>query len=87
MKLLNSNYSIEAGNYNKPTPKKLKLLADILLFIIMVIDFATPWLHEMPEIKEKLWIIWIVSGVGVLFKFITKYISEHPAPEPTTDVS
>lgn len=82
MKLLNSNYSISAENYHKPTPKRLKFVADLLLLITMFADFAMPWLENMPELKDtafmgKAWIIWTVSGVIVFFKFVTKYISDH----------
>jgi hypothetical protein len=73
---LGNGYSIKAENYHKPTPKWLKLTADILLLITMFADFAMPWLNQMPEMEKKTWIIWVVSGVIVLFKFVTKCISD-----------
>lgn len=77
MKILNSNYSLEAGNYNKRTPAKLKLTADILLFITLIADFTMPWLQQMPEVAEKAWIVWIASGVIGLFKIGSKFIADH----------
>ena len=80
------NYSLATENYNKPTPKWLKLTADVLLLITMFADFAMPWLQSMPELKEsalmsKSWLVWVISGVIVLFKFVTKYISDHQPVE------
>ncbi len=90
MQLLNSNYDLSLENVNKITPKKLKRTADWILLITMLlnflatfIDMATPWLEQMPEVENKVWIIWTVSGLSLLFKFITKMIAEKQTDNVT----
>jgi len=72
-------YTLKTENYYKKTPVKLKFTADILLFITLIIDFIMPWLQQMPEVAEKAWIVWIISGLLGLFKIVSKFIADHEA--------
>lgn len=69
MELLNSGYGVSPQNYNKPTPERLKNIADLGLLIAGILELA-------PEFPGK---EWVVFG-GITFKLITKFISEHPKP-------
>ena len=62
------NYSIKPENYNKPTPVWIKFVADLLLFISMLLSFP-----ELPDFPGK---DWVVFG-GVAAKLLSKFITEH----------
>ena len=66
MEIANSGYSIHPANYNKPTPKWVKLVADGLLVLSAMVVF----LPEVPATK------WIMFG-GAAAKLISKFITDH----------
>jgi hypothetical protein len=76
MQLLNSNLDIAPANYNKKTPRWLKITADVLVFIVMVYNFFEAFIATMPDFPHKTWVIYGISGAILLFKFITKLIAE-----------
>lgn len=69
MKLLNSGYSINTENYHKLTPWALKFIADIGLLVAGITEV-------LPTFSGKEWIV----AIGIGFKLLTKFISEHPRP-------
>ena len=69
MEISKSGYSVSHKNYRKPTPERLKYIADLGLLISMLLELA-------PSFPGR---EWVVFG-GIVFKFITKFISEHPEP-------
>jgi hypothetical protein len=69
-------YDIHPDNYLKPTPKWLRITADVLVFIVMAYDFFNVFLNTMPDFPNKEWVLWLISGVILLFKFLTKLITE-----------
>ena len=66
-------YSIHPKNYNKRTPIVLKAIADTLLLSIIAVD---PLIQQIPDFDKKEWVIWGWNVVVVIFKFITKTITE-----------
>jgi len=68
-----ANYSIHPENYSKRTPVTLKKIADIILATILVID---PIMMEVPDFAGKEWVTWGWSAFAVLFKFITKMVTD-----------
>ena len=78
MKILNSGYSINPTNYNKPTPKWVKLVADALLLVSAVIVF-------LPEVPATKWIMFGGAAAKLLSKFITDHIEETNAVIITKD--
>jgi hypothetical protein len=61
------NYSIHPKNYNERRPERLKNIADIGLLVAGILELA-------PAFPGKEWVVFI----GIAFKLITKFISEHP---------
>jgi hypothetical protein len=79
MQLLNSTLDIAPANYDKPTPKWLKVIADVLVFIVMAYNFFEAFIATMPDFPHKTWVIYGVSGLILAFKFVTKLITtKHP---------
>ncbi len=68
-----ANYTFKASNYNKKTPVNLKKIADIVLATILVID---PIMMGVPDFAGKEWVTWGWSAFAVLFKFITKMVTD-----------
>lgn len=66
-------YDIATTNYDKPTPKLLKRIADFLLATILVIN---PLMISIPDFEGKEWILWGWNAFVVLFKFFTKTVTE-----------
>ena len=68
-------YTISLDGYNEKTPVVLKYIADSILLLIPIIDGI---LLQAPDFEQKALWIFIWSTFGVMFKFITKFISEFP---------
>ena len=62
--------SFGLSNYDKPTPKRLKAVADTLLALMLVLD---PLVLSMPDFPHKQWALLGWNSLVVLFKFFTKY--------------
>jgi hypothetical protein len=69
-----ADYSIAPGNYHKRTPVTLKKIADILLATILVVD---PLMISIPDFAGKEWVVWGWNAFAVLFKFITKMVTDE----------
>lgn len=67
------NVSFNLTNYSKPTPAKLKAIADFLLASILLVD---PLLQSIPNFEYKEWTLWGWNTFVVLFKFATKFTTE-----------
>jgi len=74
MQILNSKYSIKPENYNKRTPAILKKIADMLLASVLVVN---PVIIAIPEFEGREWFIWGWNMLVVLFKLVTKTITEE----------
>lgn len=74
MELLNG-YSLKTENYHKPTPRWLKITADILLGSILVLD---PLIMAIPDFEYKEWLLFGWNVFVALFKLISKTIAENP---------
>jgi hypothetical protein len=72
MKIL-SNYDLHPANYSKPTPVTLKKVADFLLATILIVD---PLIISIPDFPQKEWVLWIWNAFAVLFKFVSKMVTE-----------
>jgi hypothetical protein len=81
MKIVGSKYSIKPENYHKRTPLILKKIADILLATILVVD---PLMLSIPDFPNKEWVIWGWTAFVVLFKFVSKTITEEADNGSTT---
>jgi hypothetical protein len=68
-----ANYDIHPANYSKKTPVTLKAIADIILLTIVVVD---PLINSMPDFQGQEWVKWIWTTFAVLFKFVTKMVTE-----------
>jgi hypothetical protein len=66
MELLKTGYTITPVNYSKPTPKWLKLVADIFLLLAGIMEVV-------PDFKYK---TWFVFG-GIALKLISKFITDE----------
>jgi hypothetical protein len=73
MEVLNNGYKALSTNYLKPTPRILKMIADLGLLIGLIVE-ASP---EFPN-KE-----WVVFG-ALAFKLLTNFVVEHQ-PEVKQD--
>jgi len=71
-----ANYSIKPANYNKRRPEALRKIADILLATILVVD---PVIIAIPDFEGKEWVCWGWTLFVVLFKFISKMITDETA--------
>lgn len=69
-----ANYSLAPENYHKKTPVILKKIADILLATILVVD---PLMISIPDFAGKEWVVWGWNAFTVIFKFITKMITDE----------
>jgi hypothetical protein len=72
MKLI-ANYSFHPANYSKKRPVTLKIVADILLSTILVID---PLIISIPDFPQKEWVLWGWNAFVVIFKLISKCITQ-----------
>jgi len=70
---LYKNYDIHPANYDKPTPRLLKRIADFLLATILVVN---PLIFSIPDFQGKEWIIWSWNVFIILFKFATKTVTK-----------
>lgn len=70
------NLSIKSlrRNYMAPTPYKLRLLADFVLGLQVLISGAIT--ISTLTANQKIWSMLIVNVVAATFIFITKFISE-----------
>lgn len=87
MQLLETNkatYKLSRGGYHRPTPIVLKYIADAILTLIPVVDGI---MLGLPEFPAKGWVIFGWSTFGVLFKWVTKFVSEFPKPEITGETN
>mgnify|MGYP001766899241 CR=1 FL=1 len=78
MKLLetaSTTYKLTKDGYSRKTPIILKYIADSILVLIPIVDGI---LLQAPDFEAKLLVSFIWSTFGVLFKFVTKFISEFP---------
>lgn len=75
MQILNSSYSVGHTNYNKPTPKWIKLVADLLLLLSAMVVF-------LPEFPGKEWVMFAGSAAKLLSKFITDHTEAPVNTEP-----
>jgi hypothetical protein len=73
---LSNGYSISVENYHKPTPKWLKIVADILLGSILVLD---PLIMSIPDFEQKEWILFGWNVFVALFKLVSKTITDANA--------
>lgn len=62
-------YKLSPQGYTEKKPWLLKLLADLGLLVAAIVEI-------MPDIPGRGWIVFL----GISFKLITKFISEHPRP-------
>lgn len=62
-------------NYNSPTPKKLKVIADFVLVLTAAISGSVMGLPISDN--AKLWINFTVNIIAVAFKFITKFMTDE----------
>jgi hypothetical protein len=60
-------YLIHPENYNKPTPKWLKWIADLFLLLSGLVEIG------LPDFPGK---TWVVFG-GVALKLVSKFIADH----------
>lgn len=74
MQLMNSNYSLKVENYSKRTPETLKLIADIMLMLIPVVETVS---LTCPDFPGKQWVFWGIITVFSVFKVISKFIADH----------
>ena len=74
MEILKSGYGLSVKNYRRPTPARLKLLADIGLLVGILADSL---FLKMPDFIGKDWIEWAIPFSAMAFKLITTFISEH----------
>jgi hypothetical protein len=74
-----TDYHLSLVGYNKQTPIVLKYIADSILVLIPAIDGL---LLLLPGVEERVWLIFGWTTFAVLFKFITKFISEFPKRVP-----
>jgi hypothetical protein len=75
-------------NYNKPTNRRLKLIADIALFALTL---ELPIITTLPVSEDvRFWIGFAVAELTVLFKLISKFTADdtvhYPDPVPLPDV-
>ena len=73
---------IAISNYYKRTPKKWKLIGDICLFAIPILE--TPILALPISDDIKAWIAPILALILGLAKIITKFLGSEPI-EPTEE--
>lgn len=68
-----ANYSVHPKNYNQRRPEKLRRIADILLATILVVD---PVMITIPDFPGKEWFCWSWNLFVVIFKFVSKTITD-----------
>ncbi len=66
-------YDVDLVNYDKPTPKLLKKIADFLLATILVIN---PIMLTIPDFEGKGWVMFGWNMFVALFKLISKTVTE-----------
>lgn len=69
---------LSLGNYNRPTPRRWKILGDIFLYSIPAIEVfirAAPSSID-PVVLE--YVGWVWPLVSSVIKIVTKYTSEDP---------
>ena len=76
MQLLNSEFTISHNNYNKPTPKWLKIVADCLLGSILILD---PIFIVIPDFPNREWFLFGWNTFVALFKLVSKTITDANA--------
>jgi len=77
LKTKTTSYTLKASNYHKPTPLYLKVVADVLVGSILVID---PILQtQLPEFEGKAWVIIGWNIFVALFKLTSKAIADAKA--------
>jgi len=69
--------TVALNNWNKPSNKKLKLIADIMLYSLPLMSGVV---IQMPitDTQQK----WVLVGINlcvIVFKAITKFTSENTA--------
>lgn len=65
---------MQLSNYNKPTPKHLKILGDLAIVLIPIITAALP--SAPISENSKYWFMLGANCSLVVFKFITKLYSD-----------
>lgn len=71
-------------NLNKPSNKKWKMIADILLYTLPLYSGAIAVLADSSP-KFALWANFTISMIVITLKGLTKFTAEEPAPEPVAD--
>lgn len=59
--------TVAFSNYHKPTPKWIKMTADVMLLLSAIAEVG------LPDFAGK---EWVVFG-GIALKLISKFITEH----------
>jgi hypothetical protein len=76
MQLLDEKYSLGIKNYNKKTPSTLKLVADIMLVLIPVVETVSV---SCPDFLGKQWVFWGIITAFSVFKVISKFVTDQSA--------
>ena len=75
---------LKLSNFNKPSNKKWKLVADSLLYALPAYTLLIT-VSPLPE-NIRLWSNFIISATVITIKAVTKLTAEEPVQEePTTN--
>ena len=71
-----ASYDIHPANYTKKRPETLKKIADLLLLVTLVVTLIDPLINSIPDFEGKNWLIWGWTAFSVIFKFVSKMVTE-----------
>lgn len=69
-------FKISLDGYHRPTPVVLKYIADFVIFTLIPAGDAI--IASMPDFNNKEWMIVGWTAFCLLFKAVTKFVSEFP---------
>jgi hypothetical protein len=76
---------LKISNLTKPSNKKWKLVADILLFTLPAYSLAIVEL-PIPEVS-KVWINFTISSIVIAIKAISKFTAEADQTDDNTGIN